>query len=193
LEAWAGLIDEDGMRFESVEEEQAIQKQTGELVAAYLKAVPEDEPRPLAVEAALEAPLIDLWTGEDLGVPLVGIVDLILDGQDGPTIADFKTSARSAEPLEIVHEIQLSTYAWLFRQVEQRQEGGLEIRSLIKTKVPRVEFHRYPARTDAHFARLFSVIREYLDSLDAGRFVFRPGFGCGMCDFRERECRRWCG
>jgi tetratricopeptide (TPR) repeat protein len=29
-----------------------------------------------------------------------------------------------------------------------------------------------------HFRRLFSVIRVYLDHLDAGRFVFRPGLGC---------------
>ena len=130
--------------------------------------------------------------GEDLGLPLVGIVDLILDGRDGPVITDFKTSARSSEPLEIVHEIQLSSYAYLFRHVEQRQEAGLEIRSLIKTKVAKVEFHAYPARTDAHFRRLFAVVREYLDRLDVGRFNYRPGFGCAMCDFRS-QCARWAG
>ena len=48
----------------------------------------------------------------------------------------------------------------------------------MKTKTPKVETHRYPARTDRHYRRLFSVIRAYLDDLDAGRFVFRPGFGC---------------
>ena len=147
----------------------------------------------MAVEAALEAPLVDPETGEDLGIPLVGIVDLILDGHEGPIVADFKTSARSAEPLEITHEIQLSSYAYLFRYVEQRQEGGLEIRSLIKTKVPKVEFHRYLARTDVHFRRLFSVIREYLDALDSGRFNYRPGWGCSMCDFCDGHCRAWQG
>jgi hypothetical protein len=68
----------------------------------------------------------------------------------------------------------------------------LEIRSLVKTKVPKIEFHSYPARTDAHFRRLFTVIREYLDALDSGKFSFRPGFGCGMCDHRER-CSKWAG
>ena len=71
-------------------------------------------------------------------------------------------------------------------------ESGLEIRSLIKTKVPKCEFHSYPARTDAHFRRLFAVVREYLDALDSGRFNYRPGFGCGMCDYRE-HCRGWDG
>ena len=63
----------------------------------------------------------------------------------------------------------------------------------MKTRTPKVEFHRYPARTDAHFRRLFAVLREYLDSLDSGRFNYRPGFGCGMCDFRESHCRVWGG
>ena len=65
--------------------------------------------------------------------------------------------------------------------------------SLIKTKVPKVEFHPYPARTEVHFRRLFAVVREYLDALDAGRFNFRPGFGCGMCEYRNGPCRAWQG
>jgi CRISPR/Cas system-associated exonuclease Cas4 (RecB family) len=186
------MIDEDDMRFDSVADEQALQTQATGLVAAYLAKVPEDE-RPLAVETAVEAPLVDPDTGDDLGVPLVGVIDLVLGNQARPVIVDFKTSSRSSEPLEIVHEVQLSSYAWLFRHAsEHRQEAGLEIRSLIKTKTPKIEFHGYPARTAAHFRRLFAVIREYLDALDSGRFNYRPGFGCGMCDYRE-HCARWSG
>ncbi len=70
---------------------------------------------------------------------------------------------------------------------------GRPIRGLIKTKAPKVECHRYPARMVAHFRRLFAVIRAYLDGLDAGRYVFRPNFGCGVCDFRETHCRAWSG
>jgi len=51
----------------------------------------------------------------------------------------------------------------------------------------------YPARSDTHFRRLFGVIREYLDALDSGRFNFRPGWGCAMCEHRDTHCRRWCG
>jgi hypothetical protein len=95
--------------------------------------------------------------------------------------------------MEVTHEIQLSSYAYVFRHVQRWHEAGLEIRSLIKTKLPKIEFHSYPARTDVHFRRLFSVVREYLDALDSGRFNFRPGFGCGMCDFAHTHCRRWTG
>jgi hypothetical protein len=190
---WEQSAADEGVVFESVADEQAAKKQTSDLLAVYLAQVPVDEPRPLAVEASLEAPLVDPVTGEDLGIPLLGIMDLVLPAAEGPVIADFKTSSRSGEPLEIFHEIQLSSYSYLFRRSSPEPESALEIRTLIKTKTPKAEVHCYPARSDAHFRRLFMVIRAYLDDLDAGRFVFRPGLGCGMCDFRESQCRAWQG
>ncbi len=181
------------MKFPSAAEEEALKKQAVDLVSAYLLQVPADEPRPLAVEAAVEAPLVDPETGEDLGILLFGIMDLVLDDKAGPIIADFKTTSRSSEPLQITHEVQRSCYSHLFRQVSGVSEAGLEIRSLIKTKIPKVEIHRYPSRTDAHFRRLFAVVREYLDALDRGQFNFRSGWGCGMWDFRDTHCRTWQG
>ncbi|GAF68187.1 unnamed protein product, partial [marine sediment metagenome] len=193
VDGWDESVAAEGMRFETEADEMKLKLQAVDLVVAYLAHVPEDEPRPLAVEATMEAPLVDPLTDEDFGIPLLGIVDLVLDGQEGPVITDFKTAARGGTPAEITHEIQLSSYAYLFRQLDGRKEAGLEIRSLIKTKCPKIEFHRYKARSNNHFKRLFSVIREYLDALDSGRFNFRPGWGCLMCDFRETHCRRWCG
>ena len=193
VDGWDETVAEEGMRFENEADEMKAKLQAVDLVAAYLAHVPKDEPRPLAVEATMESPLVDPLTGEGFGIPLLGIVDLVLGGQDGPVIADFKTAARGGTPVEIMHEIQLSSYAYLFRRLDGRAEAGLEIRSLIKTKIPRIEFHRYEARGDAHFKRLFGVIREYLDALDSGRFNFRPGWGCSMCDHRETHCQRWCG
>jgi putative RecB family exonuclease len=192
LQSWAQLVDEEKMDFDSVDQEQELRRQAMSLVSAYLAYAPGNE-YPLAVEVAAEATLVDPQTGENLGICLVGVIDLVLNYEQGPLITDFKTAARSSEPMEISNEIQLSSYAWLHRQVTGQQEGGLEIRSLIKTKQPKVEFHSYPARTDAHFRRLFAVIREYLDALDSGRFNFRPGLGCGMCDFRNTHCARWAG
>jgi putative RecB family exonuclease len=191
-QSWAQIVDEEKMSFASTDAEQAARRQAAGLVQAYLAQVPKDE-RPQAVEVAVEAPLVDPDSGESLGIPLVCVMDLVLCSDAGPAIVDFKTTSRSSEPLEVVHEVQLSSYAYLFRQVEQRQEAGLEIRSLVKTKTPKIEFHRYPARTDAHFRRLFSVIREYLNSLECGRFNYRPGFGCSMCDFSHTHCHRWAG
>ena len=181
---WDQIVIGEGMQFIETGEEQLCQQQTLNLVLAYLKQVPPDEPRPMAVEAAVEAPLVDPVTGEDLGMPLVGIMDLVLPDPDGAVIVDFKTTTRSGGPLEVAHEIQLGCYAYLFRHASGAQEGALEIRNIIKTKVPKVQTHRYAARNDKHFTRLFAVIRAYLDDLHSDRFVFRPGLGCSTCDFR---------
>jgi len=180
------------MTFESPADETALKTKSANLVRVYLEQVTTNE-KPLAVEAAMEVPLVDPGTGEDLGIPLLGIVDLVLDGEDGPIVLDFKTSSRSAPPFEVTHEVQLSAYAWLYRQLTGTEAAALEIRSLIKTKTPKVEVHRYPARTGIHFRRLFNLLREYIDALDSGRFNHRPGWGCGMCDFRETHCRLWEG
>jgi len=110
-ESWGQMVEEEGMAFGSADDEQSIRNQAGDLVRAYLAGVPADEPRPLAVEAAMEAPLVDPATGEDFGIPLVGIVDLVLDGDAGPIVLDFKTAARGGTLLEISHEVQLSSYA----------------------------------------------------------------------------------
>ena len=193
MESWDQSANQEGAVFPSAAEEQVAQRQTIDLLRAYASQMPPDEPRPLAVEIAAQEPLVDPFSGEDLVIPLLGIMDLVLYDPAGPRIVDFKTSARSTEPLPIVHEVQLSCYAWLFRQVRGCKEGGLQIRSLIKTKTPKVEYHDYPSRGENHIRRLFTVIRAYLDGLDSGRFVYRPGFGCGMCDFQATHCARWCG
>ncbi len=188
-DAWAAAIEDDNISFDSAADENALKRQAVNLIGAYLAHVGEEEETTIAVEAHLEAPLVDPDTGEDLGIPLVGIVDLITDTAGGPLVVDFKTTARGGRPLDVMHEINLTSYAYLFREVSQQEEAALEIRGLVKTKTPRVEFHRHDARTGAHFRRLFAVIRAYLDDLDSGRFIFRPSLGCNLCEFRETHCR----
>jgi len=151
IDGWDEAIAEEGMQFDAESDETEAKLKTVDLVAAYLACAPEDEPRPLAVEATMEEPLVDPVTGEDFEIPLLGIVDLVLNGPEGALIIDFKTAARSGTPAEIAHEIQLSSYSYLLRRLDGRKEAGLQIRSLIKTKTPKIEFHEYAARTDAHF------------------------------------------
>ena len=190
---WDPLAKKANAAFESSAHEQRVRRQAVDLVTAYLSQIPVDEPSPLAVELAMEAPLVDAARGEDLGISLVGITDLVLDDAAGPVIIDFKTAASSAAPLEISHEIQLTSYAYLVRQVFGRRESGLEIRSLVKRKIPQVKVHVFPGRTGNHLRRLLAAIRAYLDSLDSGRFIFRPGLACTFCDYRDDHCRRWAG
>lgn len=190
LARWDQAVDEEQLKFNSAAAETALRRQAAQLLSMYIQEVPAQEPLPLAIEATLEVPLVDPRTGEDFGIPLLGVVDLILNTA---VIIDFKTSGRSLPPPEVMHEIQLSCYAYLFRAASSQQETGLEIRSLIKTKQPKVVTHRYPTRTELHLGRLFSILREYLDALDAGRFNYRPGWNCEMCAFHRGACKSWDG
>jgi putative RecB family exonuclease len=87
----------------------------------------------MAVETAVETPLVDPYSGEDLGIPLVGVMDLVHHRDAGPLIVDFKTAARTDQLSELSHEIQLGCYAYLFRQTTGLTEWALEIRRLVKT------------------------------------------------------------
>ena len=193
LETWDEAVATEAITFASADEEDSLQRQALDLVQKYLGQRERDEGVPLAVESRFTCPLLDPETNEDLGISLFGIVDLLLETANGTVIVDFKTSAKSAAPLDVTHEIQLSCYAYLFRDAFGQPERELQIRSLIKTKVPKVETHTYPARNDAHFRRLFAVIRAYLDDLHSNRFVYRPSWMCSMCSFRDTHCRAWQG
>lgn len=190
---WEPRAAEAAVFFGSSAEEHACRSQAGSLFETYLAQLPDDEPKPAAVELTLEAPLIDPETGQELGLPLVGIIDLILPHETGPQIIDFKTAAKGGAPLDLLHELQLSAYAYLIRHGAGETESRLEIRSLIKTKQPRVESHSYRPRTARQLRRFFAVVRSYLDALDRQDFIFRPGLHCAGCEFRERGCASWPG
>ena len=185
---WEPWAEDENIVFTDTTEEAKLRKQATCLVTAYIRQLPANEPAPVLVETRLEAPLVDPVTGENFGIPLLGVVDLVENATDGPLVCDFKTSSRSGSPVEIMHEVQLTAYAYLFRQLAHGFEAGLEIRSLIKTKIPKIEYHRFGPRTNAHLRRFFQIVRAYLDDLDRGSFVYRPGFGCTMCDFRDGPC-----
>ena len=105
---WDTVVADEDMTFKSTADAESLQKKESDLVRAYLNHIPNDEPAPTLVETTLEAPLVDPANGEDLGISLLGIVDLVLDNVDGAIICDFKTAAKSTPPSEISHEIQLT-------------------------------------------------------------------------------------
>jgi putative RecB family exonuclease len=184
---WIAAAEEEHVAFAKEGDSDKLMEKACTLVLAYLAQIPDDEPRPLAVETMLEVPLIDTETGVDLGIPMRGIIDLVLDERDGAVICDFKTAASSQQPLEVCHEIQLGCYALMYRALSGEVESGLEIRTLVKTKVPQIAVYRYGARSEGQIRRLFAVVRAYLEDLRRGDFLYRPGWGCRTCAFRN-EC-----
>ena len=73
--SWGEQVAAEGVTFADASEERKCRQSTAALVSTYLAQVAPDEPRPLAVETSLTAPLVDPRTGEDLGIPLLGVLD----------------------------------------------------------------------------------------------------------------------
>ena len=120
------------------------------------------------------------------------INDAVVSRSDGSGISgiDLEVGATGMAQLDVIHELQLSCYSYLFRKATGRTESGLEIRSLIKTKTPKVNVEHYGPRQATHFERLFSVIRAYLDAVSSNRYHISPGLGCSFCEYREAVGRR---
>jgi putative RecB family exonuclease len=185
-DAWKMSMELEPCFFCDDAEEEKARYQVLDLTTAYLETVPVQEERPVAIEKRYEVPLVTPQ-GEDLGIPLVGIVDLIIENEHGHIIVDFKTSATSSI-CEMQHELQLTAYSYLFRSIMDEHELHSEIRQLIKTKVPKVQCSRFPRRSKEHISRFFDLVREYLDALDKGVYNYRPGWTCSMCDHYGTCC-----
>lgn len=181
-DAWDRAMNFEPCDFEDETKELKSKNQAVDVVRMYLSEIDIAAEKPIAVEQRYDVPLIDPLTGEDFGIRLIGITDLILDGESGPVIADFKTAASASSNCELQHELQLTAYAYLIRHVFGRKESSLEIRQLVKTKTPKIITHCYPSRSDEHFERFFGIVREYLDALDRGVFNYRPSWNCSMCE-----------
>ena len=187
--SWDEAVIDEGMRFDSPAEETLYRKEFLELVNVYVAGLPHNDPAPLAAMTLMEAPLVDPATSQELGIPLVAKVDLVLDSRPHSTLVDFSIVGPDEEFMEILHEIELSCYAYAHRQATGVCEQELQIRRLVRTQPPKVEVYRFPPRTKIHFRRLLAVVADYLDGLHSGRFVFRPGPDCQTCEYCTTHCQ----
>ena len=113
-----------------------------------------------------------------------------LPEQAGPLIADFKTAASSKPPPEIQHEIQLSCYSYLFRQ-RLRPAGngpGDPLAGQDQDAADRVSSLCRPAGSALCADCSRSCGRTWRIS-SAAEFLYRPGWTCAMCDYRDGPCR----
>ncbi len=183
VQSWTIVEEEEPMDWDSPPEAEKSRSQATDLVRAYIGEYAEKPERIVAMESTLEVPCVDPDTGEDLGVPLYGVVDLVLQENETPVVVDFKTASSASLVCEQSHSVQLTLYTFLL-EGNGYVDPETEIRQLVKTKTPKICSHRFGVRTDRERQRFFELVREYLDCLDRGNFNYRPGWTCSMCDFR---------
>lgn len=178
------------VRWKTPDEETATRVQAWTLVEAYLEqqsrqADSTTPDKPEGVEVRVEC---DLGRGIP---PLVGIIDLV---RAVGVIIDYKTAARTPDPIMAAHQhlIQLCCYALLYREATGRKEDAFELHHLIKTKQPKIVIHRLAPMTPVQEAELFFLIDDYLEGIAAERWIPSPGQHCARCDHRTR-CRTQSG
>jgi putative RecB family exonuclease len=180
--AWSDPSEEP-VKWEDGEEVEE-QKTGWRLVETYMREskIPPTL-KPDAVEVPVEADL------KEHGLPkLIGVLDLV----QNRTIIDFKTASQSPNADRVAHinEVQISSYAVLYRHNTGHRENGVELHHLVKTKNPKLVITPLPPMSDKQQSRLFTLMEGYVDGLDRRDFIPSPGLQCAFCEFYN-ECRAW--
>ena len=150
----------------------------------FLETPIKAEERPEAVEVAVSADL------SHHGLPaLVGVIDLV---RAGGRIVDFKLVGKTPDGELVVHThgTQLTAYSILYRDATDREEGGLELHHLVRTKTPKLIVTSLPPATELQVTRLYRSMESYQEGVARQDFVPSPGFACLGCEFFN-ECRKW--
>ena len=176
---------EETLRFKNGESLDDVITLGGKLASTYINGYrgnPVQE-----TEASFRVPLVDMETGEDLDLPLVGYFDL-LEADD--TVVETKTAARAYDRLTILNHLQLTAYGYAYCVLYDR-EANLRLDVVTKTKQPRMQSVEV-VRDKSDMVRFFHLVKSVCKSIS--NFCFHPHYGwqCGNCEFAE-PCRKWRG
>jgi putative RecB family exonuclease len=180
---WLALQAESKINWDG--EEDAERSSSWRALEHYFTETPiKADEKPEAVEVAVSTDL------SARGLPtLIGVIDLV---RAGGRIVDFKLVGKTPDPEMVVHttETQLTAYSILYRDATGREEGGLELHHLIRTKAPKLIVTSLPPATQQQHDRLFRQMESYQRGVENEDFVPSPGFACAGCEFFN-ECRKW--
>lgn len=144
-----------------------------------------DPRRILGVEAYLRK------ESGDLPLPLVGVVDLVVEGN---VPVDYKTVAATPniEDEGWQHEIQMTIYALLVKDATGEVPGPGELIHLVKLKSPKVIRQVLPPVTQVQIDRLKALVDVYADGVSRQDYHPSPGMSCRWCSYRT-QCAAWAG
>ena len=161
---WLALQAESKINWDG--EEEAERSSSWRALEHYFTETPiKADEKPEAVEVSVSADL------SKHGLPtLVGVIDLV---RSGGRIVDFKLVGKTPDPEMVVHttETQLTAYSILYRDATGRQEGGLELHHLIRTKQPKLIVTSLPPASQQQHDRLFRSIESYQQGVARQDFV----------------------
>lgn len=152
---------------------------------AYLSSdVATDGRRILGVEVYLRRE-------EDLPMPLVGVLDLVVEGN---VPVDFKTVAAtpSLDDEAWLNQLQLTAYHLLMEDAVEAEPGPGELVYLAKLKTPKVIKQVLPPVDQTAIDRFKALAETYVEGVAREDYYPSPGMHCRFCSFRN-QCRAWTG
>ena len=181
----AQCLDED-IRFANGDDPEKLILKGKELLSEYYRM---PASRVKDAELFFQIPLVNPETGEVLGIPLRGVIDLI---EEDDVIGELKTSLKSWSLADLPDNLQLTAYSYAYEVLFGRPTKDLKVINLVRTKQPKVQT-LITGREKKDYERLFCLAKEFLRGIRAG--VFIPNRGCWMCKDCEydQDCREWTG
>lgn len=181
---WQAEVDR-GLAFKHDESANLMRWYGEQLVFEYVKWLADR--KVVAAEQPFEIDLVDPETGEVMDERLRGYFDLVLQGD---VVCEVKTLARRYDENTLARKIQLSAYAYAWRQMKGRDPTILVVELLKQRKPDLVAVTA--SRTvedDIFFVRLAAEVG---CAIDSGSFPPNPGWMCGDCEYGS-ACRRFRG
>jgi len=169
-DAWQ-LLKDMGLKYVRAESWEKFKASGEGLLEKFLK---EEMPKIGNVRAAEKVFKLNVTS---LGLPLIGVIDLIADVEEKSTVVDFKSAATDYADHEAILSDQLSTYKLAEPEAEQ-----MALCIFIKTKEPRIEWH-VADRSGDQLTEYLAKIGYVAGEISAGHFYKRSGKWCTSCDF----------
>jgi CRISPR/Cas system-associated exonuclease Cas4 (RecB family) len=173
------------VRWKDTDDPGELAERGAELVGMYVEHFKDVDVH--AAEMPFQVPLVDHETGEVFPWRLRGYFDLILAGDQ---LVEMKTAARRLAPNDLLRRVQLSAYAYAYRERFGR-DPILLVTTLLKTKKPALEIitTNRTYRDDAFFAHLADQVAR---GIIAEAFPPNPGWMCEGCEYQD-HCGAWRG
>jgi len=143
-----------------------------------------DCPQILAVEQAFAVPLYDPATGEIFHAPLIGAMDLVVQGPQSPIVVEHKSAAKKYAAWQLEFEVQPSVYKYAAQQIGI---GNVELayQLLIKSKTPSLQYCQIE-RHDGHIREMLATFSAIVRAVDAGVFYKNRSWACADCAYRYK-------
>jgi RecB family exonuclease len=119
-------------------------------------------------------------------VPIKGYIDLI---DDQGCIIDHKTTKRSYPDNSIAKDIQLTAYAMAYRALQGRNENGVRLDVMVRSKQPRIQ-QLHGTRTEADIGRFLRLAEQVERGIKSGVFYPTDNYTCGICGYHGM-CEKW--